>query len=200
MHRSAAMFRAGTARASLRGVTIIAALSLAGLAANAADRAGYPSHAPRGGASSQFRETRDFYDIASRTDARFAAEAGATAATTTVCLAGCYRDVNTGVIEIKIQSYEVLTSANLGVPQLTSRTVQLAGNDNVRCVAGCAPVVTLPASGRAEIVKGPDTGAIRVTAVDLHRRHRTVSRFVMTRGSSQRHSGLSRTARAAVRS
>lgn len=188
----------------LLGAATVAALALAGSPAHAAERG---SAMPRSGASQQFRAAPDFHDVASRTDARFASQTGNVPAAVTACLAGCYNGAGTGLIEVRVHAYEVLTSASFAPEPPTAPLVRTAINDGVQCVAGCSTLAAARTTGRIELLPAFDAGHA-LAQFAPGQRHRSISRFALTgpkpghrAGTLTQHrtAALSRPVRTAIR-
>ena len=216
MRKSAFASHRRAASASLFGATALGVVMLACADVNAADHAVQSSASSRAAPSrtvgaNPFREARDFFDIASRTDSRFDSETRTAQAATATCIAGCYSVGGAGVIEVRVQSYEVLTSARLGTEPPAPSLVKTALSDGVRCVAGCSSSVTARAMRGRELAPAHElSGAVAHLGVQLGtvRHHRGVSRFSMvsppTRTNTgiralQRNVSLSRPSRSIVR-
>ena len=194
MRKSAIVFHRSAAFACLFGASALTSLVLTSADVNAADQAVQSSASSRaaplrGVGTSPFRESRDFFDIASRTDARFGSEADNAQATATTCIAGCYSVGSAGVIEVRVQSYEVLTSARFQSEQPAQSLVQTAFSDGARCVAGCSSSVTARAMRGSE--PAPTHELSRTVAqLGTVRRDRGVSRFSMISPPTRANSGI----------
>ena len=194
MRKSAIASHRRATFASLFGATALGVVMLASASANAADQAVQLSAASRaapsrGVGASPFREARDFFDIASRTDARFGSETSTAQAATTTCIAGCNSVGSAGVIEVKVQSYEVLTSARLGTEPPAPSLVQTALSDGVRCVAGCSSSVTARATLGREPAPAHELSRA-VVQLGTVRHHRGVSRFSMVSAPTRANTGI----------
>jgi hypothetical protein len=186
-------------------IAVLALCLLAGPVVIAAER---PSGSQHGGAARPFNAPSDFHEIADRNTARFF-ESNAPAAMT-ACLAGCYNGPGAGVVEEKIEGYEILTSAGIErvapmVP-VAATPVRIALNESVQCIAGCSAIGIDRVPARAQTM--PHVNVDRTLAMlKPHRPHRAVGRFAMSgrmKGDTavrlQRRAGLaSAVARTAIR-
>lgn len=199
MRKSAFASHRRAASASLFGATALGVVMLACADVNAADHAVQSSASSRAAPSrtvgaNPFREARDFFDIASRTDSRFDSETRTAQAATATCIAGCYSVGGAGVIEVRVQSYEVLTSARFATEPPAPSLVQMALTDGARCVAGCSSsAATLAILGREPAPAHELSRAVAQLGGQLGkvRHHRGVSRFSMVSPPTRAKTGIS---------
>jgi hypothetical protein len=160
-------------------VTLAISVTAATLVYAEAGRPGRPS--PQSLRPPVFSPTPDFFDIADRSDGKaVAVVAAASGPNVVTCIAGCVRPAALGQLELKVQSYEVLTSAHPARAEpVVFQPVRVALSTNVSCLAGCGAPLAATATAQAAFRVYQRTAQPSVFAA-TQTKPRAISRFALS--------------------